>query len=351
MVSVVSRQYSDGRSTLSANEFPYALSEAALTTRDAHEQAPDPLEVNGTERVDRAATLVVTVLPAAALAFAVTRAVEHGLDWTDILAFLVTYLLSAVGITVGFHRLLTHRAFKTSRPLAGLFAVLGSAAVEGPVIEWVANHRKHHAFSDRDGDPHSPHGHGSGWTGACRGLWHAHLGWLFRPGVASARRYAPDLLDDPMMAFIDRTFLLWVLLGLAFPFGLGVALGGTITAGLTGLLWGGVVRLLVLHQVTFSINSLCHVFGRRSYRTRDESRNLAWLAPLSLGEAWHNNHHAFPTSAAHGLDRRQLDLSAAVINGLEHVGLAWDVVRVDPSQRAAKTLPQAEAASNPRPSP
>ncbi|MEA2170381.1 MAG: hypothetical protein QOF76_3681 [Solirubrobacteraceae bacterium] len=271
-----------------------------------------------------------------ALVFGVIHAADHGLAWTDVVVFFVVYILCGLGVTVGFHRLLTHRAFKTSPAVRALFAILGSAAVEGPVIEWVANHRKHHAYSDCDGDPHSPHLHGGGWGGALRGLWHAHLGWVFQPGVADPQRYAPDLLADPVIVFVDRTFVLWVALGLALPFGLGVALGGTVAAGLTGLLWGGAVRMLVLHHVTFSINSLCHVFGRRPYATGDESRNLGWLAAASFGEAWHNNHHAFPTSATHGLERRQFDPSALVIGGLERAGLAWDVVRVDPARRAAK---------------
>jgi stearoyl-CoA desaturase (delta-9 desaturase) len=223
--------------------------------------------------------------------------------------------------------------------LRGALAILGSAAVEGPVIEWVANHRKHHAFSDRAGDPHSPHvDHGGGWTGALRGLWHAHLGWIFAPGVADPHRYAPDLQADRLIRFVDRTFLVWVLLGLALPFGVGLVLGGTVAAGATGLLWGGPIRMLVLHHVTFSINSLCHVFGRRDFRTGDESRNLSWLAPLSFGEAWHNNHHAFPTSAAHGFGPRQFDPSAAIIAGLERAGLAWDVVRIGPERRATKAV-------------
>jgi stearoyl-CoA desaturase (delta-9 desaturase) len=271
-----------------------------------------------------------------ALVFGVIHAADHGLAWTDVVVFFVVYILCGLGVTVGFHRLLTHRAFKTSPAVRALFAILGSAAVEGPVIEWVANHRKHHAYSDCDGDPHSPHLHGGGWGGALRGLWHAHLGWVFQPGVADPQRYAPDLLADPVIVFVDRTFVLWVAVGLALPFGLGVALGGTVAAGLTGLLWGGAVRMLVLHHVTFSINSLCHVFGRRPYATGDESRNLGWLAAASFGEAWHNNHHAFPTSATHGLERRQFDPSALVIGGLERAGLAWDVVRVDPARRAAK---------------
>ncbi len=300
--------------------------------------SPDPLVVSGTERVDRAATLVVTVLPVLALGFGIVHAAGHGLGWSDVAAFLVTYCLCGLGVTVGFHRLLTHRSFKTKPAIRGALAIMGSAAVEGPVIEWVANHRKHHAFADQDGDPHSPHvGHGSGWSGALRGLWHAHLGWVFQPGVADPARYAPDLLRDRLIVFVDGAFLLWVALGLALPFGIGAAIGGSVAAGLSGLLWGGAVRMLVLHHVTFSINSLCHVFGRRAYETKDESRNLAWLAPLSFGEAWHNNHHAFPTSAAHGLERRQLDPAAAFIGGLERAGLAWDVVRVSPERRADRS--------------
>jgi len=201
----------------------------------------------------------------------------------------------------------------------------------------VANHRRHHAFSDEEGDPHSPHvGFGDGWRGALKGLAHAHVGWLFRPGGASYERYAPDLVKDPLMRFVDATFVLWVLVGLAIPFGLGVAITGTINGGLTALLWGGAVRMLVLHHFTYSINSLCHFFGRRDFKTDDESRNLAWLAPFTFGEAWHNNHHAFPTSAFHGLRRSQFDLSAIVIRGLERAGLVWNVVRVTPERQAAK---------------
>ena len=188
----------------------------------------------------------------------------------------------------------------------------GSAAIEGPVISWVADHRKHHAFADQPGDPHSPHvDHGVGWRGAMRGLGHAHMGWLFlHTQRGSRKRYAPDLLADPVVSYVDRTFLVWAVGGLGAAFGLGWLIGGTFTAALTGLLWGGAVRLLVLHHVTFSINSLCHFFGRRRFETGDESRNLAWLSLLSFGEAWHNNHHAFPTSAAHGMRWYELDTSS-----------------------------------------
>ena len=252
--------------------------------------------------------------------------------------FAVVYVCTGLGVTVGFHRMLTHRSFKTSPFLRGLLAALGSAAIEGPVISWVADHRKHHAFSDRDGDPHSPHvGHAPGIRGALTGLFHAHVGWLFiHTERASRERYAPDLLADPVIERINRTFLVWVVVGLAFPFGLGVAIGHTIMSGLTGLLWGGLVRMLVVHHVTYSINSLCHTFGRRPFATGDESRNLAWLSLFTFGEAWHNNHHAFPTSAIHGLRRWQVDPSAYVILALERVGLIWDVVKVSPERQAAR---------------
>jgi stearoyl-CoA desaturase (delta-9 desaturase) len=292
------------------------------------------------ETVDRLANVVVTVVPVALLGFAIWRAWGGALHWQDLVVLAVSYLITGVGITVGFHRLFTHRSFKTGRPLRSLFAVFGSAAVEGPVIEWVATHRKHHRFSDLPGDPHSPHtDHGVGWRGAVRGLFHAHVGWMFRgEDRASEGRYAKDLLADPLICAIDRTFFLWVVLGLAFPFGLGVALTGSLVGGLTGMLWGGAVRILFLHHATFSINSLCHFFGRRRFATGDQSRNLAWLALPTFGEAWHNNHHAFPTSAHHGLTRRQLDPGGWVIDGLERLGLAWDVVRITPGAQQAKLV-------------
>jgi stearoyl-CoA desaturase (delta-9 desaturase) len=183
-------------------------------------------------------------------------------------------------------------------------------------------------------------GHGSGWTGAIRGLFHAHVGWLFIHTQRGKRdRYAPDLIADPTISFIDRTFLFWVFAGLALPFGLGYLIGGTLGTALTGLLWGGGVRMLVVHHVTYSINSLCHFFGRRDFETGDESRNLAWLSLFTFGESWHNNHHAFPTSAAHGLRRWQIDPSWMAIRSLEAMGLVWDVVRVDERRRARKARP------------
>jgi stearoyl-CoA desaturase (delta-9 desaturase) len=287
--------------------------------------------------VDKIATAVATAVPVVALGAGVWLAWDNSLYWKDLVIFLVCYVPTGLGITIGYHRLLTHRSFRCGPVVRALVIVLGSMALEGPPIEWVANHRKHHTYSDHEGDPHSPHiGHGHGWRAPFRGLWHAHLGWLFQDGFANQRRYAPDLLRDPVVRFVDRTFMLWVLLGLAIPFGLGYALTGTLDGALLGLLWGGAVRILVLHHVTFSINSLCHFFGSQDYVTDDESRNLAWLAPLSFGEAWHNNHHAFPTSAAHGLRRTQIDPSALVIAGLARLGLATHVVTVSVERRGEK---------------
>ncbi len=300
------------------------------------EEIRDPVLVNA----DRAITAVITAVPPLVLAIVAWRAWDRELHWRDIAIFLIMYIPVGLGVTVGFHRLLTHRSFKTSPPLRGLFAVLGTMSVEGPVISWVADHRKHHAYSDRLGDPHSPHvDHGGGLRGALRGLAHAHVGWLFNHSQrASRERFAPDLVADRVISFVDVTFVLWSLVGLAIPFGLGVLIGGTVAAGLEGLLWGGVARIFVLHHVTYSINSLCHFFGRRRFLTEDQSRNLLWLAPLSFGEAWHNNHHAFPTSAAHGLGRGELDFSAILISALERAGLVWDVQRVSHERLTAKSL-------------
>jgi stearoyl-CoA desaturase (Delta-9 desaturase) len=292
------------------------------------------------ETRDRIITGTVTVVPFLALGVVGWQVWAELLHWRDIAVFAILYLVTGLGVTVGFHRLFTHRSFATKPWMRGIFAAAGSMAIEGPVISWVADHRKHHAFADQPGDPHSPHvDHGVGWRGALRGLLHAHMGWLFIHTQRGARkRYAPDLVADPVVSWVDRTFVFWALGGLGAAFGLGWLIGGTFTAALTGLLWGGAVRILVLHHVTYSINSLCHFFGRRRFDTGDESRNLAWLSFLSLGEAWHNNHHAFPTSAAHGLRWWELDLSSLVIRGLERVGLAWDVVRIDPARQERKLL-------------
>ena len=233
----------------------------------------------------------------------------------------------------------THRALDSSRAMRAILAVLGSMALEGSVITWVADHRKHHAFTDQEGDPHSPHLSGPGLTGAVKGLWHAHIGWLFETvGQAERERFAPDLMKDRTMRAIDRLFPVWAALGLLVPFALGWLIGGSLGVALTTLLWAGLVRVLLLHHVTWSINSVCHFFGRRRFVVEDESRNVFWLAPLSMGEAWHHNHHAFPTSAFHGLRfwERATDPTGLLIVLLEKLGLVWNVVRISPERQAAK---------------
>jgi stearoyl-CoA desaturase (delta-9 desaturase) len=301
-------------------------------------QQRDDVQPVANETLDRIATGAITVIPFLALGVVAWQLWQELLGWSDLIVFAVMYVVTGLGITVGFHRLFTHRSFKTGKAVRAVLAVLGSAAIEGPVISWVADHRKHHVYSDKPGDPHSPHvDHGGGLRGALRGLLHAHVGWLFihtQRGLKT--RYAPDLLADPIISYVNRTFLLWVLAGLAAPFLLGWAITGSVIGGLTGMLWGGAVRMLVLHHATYSINSLCHFFGRRRFATDDESRNLRWLAFFTFGEAYHNNHHAFPTSARHGLSRWSWDPSAWVIWGLEKTGLAWDVVRISPERQAAK---------------
>jgi stearoyl-CoA desaturase (delta-9 desaturase) len=295
------------------------------------------------EWLDRLATGTVTVAPFLALFYAAWHSWQGLLRWSDVVIFFVAYMLTGLGVTVGFHRLFTHRSFKTGKVVRATLAILGSAAIEGPVTAWVADHRKHHDFSDQLGDPHSPHvEHGHGFRGELRGLFHAHVGWLFIHTHRGAKeRYARDLRADPLMVTIDRLFLVWALGGLALCFLAGWALGGSVHAGLTGLLWGGGVRMLVVHHVTYSINSICHFMGRRGFDTPDESRNVWWLAPFTFGESWHNNHHAFPTSARHGLQRWQFDISGLVIRGLEKTGLAWDVVRVTPERMAEKAAVRA----------
>jgi stearoyl-CoA desaturase (delta-9 desaturase) len=293
------------------------------------------------ETADRVITGLLTVVPILLLGVAGWQVWNEALHWRDIAIFAVFYVATGLGVTVGLHRLFTHRAFKTGPRTRAVWAVLGSMAIEGPIISWVADHRKHHACSDQEGDPHSPHhGHGEGWKAQVKGLYHAHVGWLFdHTQRGSKERFAQDLLRDPIVSYVDRTFFLWAILSLTLPMAIGWVWGGTIDAALTALLWGGIVRMFLLHHVTYSVNSLCHTFGRQPFETKDESRNFAPVALLSFGEGWHNNHHAFPTSARHGLRRWQPDPTAWVINGMEKAGLAWDVVRI-PEEHQAKKVKQ-----------
>jgi stearoyl-CoA desaturase (delta-9 desaturase) len=289
-------------------------------------------------RLERRVNIAAVAVPFVVVAVAVPLLWGDWVGPSDVFVFVVMYVLSGFGVTVGFHRMLTHRAFATHRVTRYVFALLGSLSVQGPVIDWVADHRKHHAHTDREGDPHSPHvGHGSGVRGALRGLWHAHAGWLWRThGQARAHKYARELVEDAGMRRINRRFPLIVLVSLALPALLGFALTGEPRGALTGLLWGGFARIFMQHHITWSVNSICHFFGRRRFAVEDHSTNVFWLALPSLGESWHHNHHAFPRSAAHGLRWWELDPSAALIALMRRLGLAWDVVRIAPERQAQR---------------
>lgn len=280
----------------------------------------------------------VVTLPLVGLAIAISLLSNRMVGITEVGILAFGYLATGLGVTVGFHRLFTHRSFQTSRALRYTFAILGEMSVEGDVLTWVADHRKHHQFSDREGDPHSPRaGYGDGAIQVLKGLWHAHTGWLFsHVGRADREKYAKDLMTDAGLRMIARLFLPLVVASLLLP-----ALAGWLLLGgwyglVAGLVWGGAVRIFLLHHVTFSINSICHVWGRRRFTSHDESRNVWWLSFLSFGESWHNNHHAFPTSAFHGLRAREVDPGGWTIRALERAGLVWRVVRVDERRQAAK---------------
>jgi stearoyl-CoA desaturase (delta-9 desaturase) len=307
-------------------------------------------------RAHKLVNLIGVPMPFVGLIVAVALLWHRAIGPLELAIMAVLYVLTALGITLGYHRMLTHRAFESSRAFRAIISALGSMAVEGSVITWVADHRKHHAYTDHEGDPHSPHLSGPGFWGGIKGLWHAHMGWLFESvGTAERERFAPDLVKDPVIRAIDKTFWLWVTLGFVIPFVLGWIVGGDIGTALTALLWGGFVRVFLLHHVTWSINSVCHFFGRKRFQTDDESRNVFWLAPLSMGEAWHHNHHAFPTSAFHGLRplERVADPTGLTIALLEKLGVVWNVHRVSAERMAAKALPRAvvPAGAEPKPLP
>lgn len=295
-------------------------------------------------RAHRLTNLGAVLLPFAAFLAAVVLLWNRAVNATDLAIFAAFYLVTSLGVTIGYHRLFTHRSFETSKPVRILFAVLGSMAVEGSVITWVADHRKHHTFADEEGDPHSPHvGRRPGLRGAIHGLFHAHMGWMLNGshGRASARRFAPDLFKDTAIRRVDRMFFTWVVLTLALPALAGFVLSGfSLLGAATGLLWGGLVRIFFVHHVTWSVNSVCHFFGRRRFDLEDKSTNVFWLAIPSMGESWHHNHHAFPTSAFHGLRplERLADPSGIVIAAMERLGLVWNVVHVSREHQAKKAL-------------
>jgi stearoyl-CoA desaturase (delta-9 desaturase) len=306
-------------------------------------EAPAAFEYRSTW--EHVAFYAFVILPFIALiAGIVLAAYGDGISWLDVALSTVFYTVTAHGVTVGYHRLLTHRAFRASRPLKIGLAIAGSMAIQGGVIRWVADHRKHHQHSDDTDDPHSPWRFGNGPTALIKGLWWAHTGWLFRREQAIKGRYAPDLLADDDLVVIHRLFPLWVAMSLFLPPALALAITGSWAAALSALLWASLVRIFLLHHVTFAINSVCHVIGRRPFRTRDRSANFWPLAVLSMGESWHNSHHADPACARHGVDRWQLDSSARVIELFERLGWATDVRWPDQARMQRRRRSADEAA-------
>jgi stearoyl-CoA desaturase (delta-9 desaturase) len=274
---------------------------------------------------DRIVTSLFVIGPVVVLAVALPLLWDQAVSLRDLVIAAVFYLFAGFGISVGFHRLFTHRSFTANRPLKLVLAAAGSMAFEGSVTSWVANHRRHHMFSDQPGDPHSPHRYGCGPVARLRGLAYAHVGWLFAHDSTSTERFAPDLVRDDDIALATRLFPLFAVLSLAIPFGVGWAITDTFAGALTALIWAGLVRMFAFHHVTWSINSLCHMFGSKPFETKARSTNFAPLAFVSLGESWHSYHHANPTSARHGVLSRQVDLSAELIRVLEHLGWATRV--------------------------
>jgi stearoyl-CoA desaturase (Delta-9 desaturase) len=283
------------------------------------------------------------IIPFVALIAAVPVAWGGWLSWTDVTIAVTFYILSGLGVTAGFHRYFTHGSFKAKRPLRVALAAFGSLAVQGNVIQWVADHRRHHAFSDVEGDPHSPWRYGESVRGLTKGLFHAHVGWLLHREISNRERFAPDLLADRAIRRVDTLFPLWVAISMLAP----AAIGGLVTwswaGALTAFFWGSLVRVAVLHHVTWSINSICHVFGERPFLARegDKAANFWPMAIISFGENWHNLHHADPTCARHGALRGQVDPTARVIWLFEKLGWAHDVRWPKPERLAAKLAPAA----------
>jgi stearoyl-CoA desaturase (delta-9 desaturase) len=279
-------------------------------------------------KLEQRITITAVTLPFLGFLVAIVLLWNNGVNWLDLAILAGMYIFTGIGIVVGYHRMLTHRSFEAKRWLKITLAIAGSMSVQGAPIHWVADHRKHHDFTDEEGDPHSPHTHDhQGVKGVVIGWWHSHMGWLFsRDERASASRYARDLKNDPDIVWVDKHFFSWVLLGLAIPFALGFFLGGmTLYAGFTAMIWGGFVRIFLQHHATWSVNSICHMYGKQPFEIEDQSTNNAAVAFVALGEGWHHNHHAFPTSARHGLLDGQVDPAYYTIKAFEKAGWVTNV--------------------------
>jgi stearoyl-CoA desaturase (Delta-9 desaturase) len=293
-----------------------------------------------TSPISQFVTLLAVIVPPLGLLSAMGVLWGVAFRPLDLVLFLVFYVLCGFGTTIGYHRYFTHRAFETGPVIKATLGILGSMTIQGPITQWVTDHRKHHARSDQEGDPHTPHLQADTLIGTVKGLWHAHLGWLFTTkGMERGHLYGQDLYNDRIVRTIDRLYLLWVLASLGLPFLLGAAIGGSWHAGFEAMIWAGLIRILCYEHATFAVNSICHSFGRRDYQVRDESRNNWVVAVLTFGEGWHNNHHAFPRSARQGLRRAQVDVSWMVIRTLERCKLVRAVRLPTPAQVARVSLP------------
>jgi stearoyl-CoA desaturase (delta-9 desaturase) len=275
--------------------------------------------------LEKTATAIAVILPFVGLIVAIWGLWGWGFTWVELILMFVMYIATGFGITIGYHRLFTHRSFETFGVIKFALAVLGSMSVQGPVLRWVANHRCHHQYSDQENDPHSPHRYGGGFFGVMAGWWHSHIGWMFEPGPVDLQKYVGDFSDDKLVQCVNRWFPLWVFLGLLLPTVAGGLLTGTWFGVFLGFLWGGLVRVFLVHHLTWSINSICHLWGRRPFNCNDESRNNLLCGLFSLGEGWHNNHHAFPISARHGLKWWEFDASFLVISIMKRLRLVWRV--------------------------
>ncbi len=287
---------------------------------------------------DQLITSLVVLAPLCALAVAVDRFWHHGIGWFDVVLGVALYAITGLGLSLGYHRLFAHRSFRARRWLRIALAVAGGMAVEGSLISWVSHHRRHHLYADRAGDPHSPWLVETGRFRRLRGLAHAHVGWLFAPPSSAATRWSKDLLADRDMVVISNLAPLWILVSLALPFGIGLAVTRSLSGAAMALVWAGGVRIALLHHVTWGVNSLGHLFGKRPYASSDRSGNIAWLSVLSFGDSWHNSHHAAPALARHGRDRHQLDPSAAMLRIFESLGWASHVRWSTPAAGAAQAL-------------
>jgi stearoyl-CoA desaturase (Delta-9 desaturase) len=268
---------------------------------------------------------VTNLIPLLGTLIATILVWQIGIDILDIELLLSMYAMTMLGITVGFHRQFSHKAFQTNIIVRVILAILGSMAAQSPLIYWVAQHRRHHSYSDIAGDPHSPYTHDERELGRLEGLWHAHIGWVFVPEATNTTLFARELIQDQVIYKVSQLYFVWIFMGLLLPTIVGGILTGTLLGAVSGFLWGGLVRIFLVQHATFSINSICHVYGKRPFNTHEQSKNNIWLAIPTLGEGWHNNHHGFPNSAKFGLQWWQADLSYWVIRTLEVLGLAWDV--------------------------